>query len=142
MQQAIDLPSIAKDYYHGLIEPYPDTLTSRYISKSMKGWGFPYEEWPQGLKDEYDYNPTMARRLLAEAGYPEGFKTNIVVAADAEMNLLQIVKSYFAQIGIEMEIRQMDAAEFVSFVQINHQHDQLSHTPPELLVTQPHRSSS
>jgi len=129
MQQAIDLPTIAKDYYHGLVEPYPDTLTSRYISRSMKGWGFPYEEWPQGLKDEYAYNPTMAKRLLADAGYPNGFKTNIVVAADAEMNLLQIVKSYFAQIGIEMEIRQMEAAEFVSFVQINHQHDQLSHTP-------------
>jgi len=52
-----------------------------------------------------------------------------VVAADAEMDLLQIVKSYFAQIGIEMEIRPMEASEFVSFVQINHQHDQLSHTP-------------
>jgi ABC-type transport system substrate-binding protein len=129
MQQAIDLPTIAKDYYHGLVEPYPDTLTSRYISKSMKGWGFPYEEWPQDLKDEYAYNPTKAQRLLADAGYPGGFKTNIVVAADAEMDLLQIVKSYFAQIGIEMEIRPMEASEFVSFVQINHQHDQLSHTP-------------
>jgi peptide/nickel transport system substrate-binding protein len=129
MQQAIDLPAIAKNYYHGLIEPYPDTLTSRYISKSMKGWGFPYEEWPQELKDEYAYNPTMARQLLAEAGYPKGFKTNIVVAADAEMDLLQIVKSYFAQVGVDMEIKPMEAAEFVSFVQINHKHDQLSHTP-------------
>ena len=46
MQMAIDLPTIAKDYYHGLVEPYPSTVTSRY----MKGWGFPYEEWPQDLR--------------------------------------------------------------------------------------------
>ena len=61
MQQAIDLPTIARDYYHGLVEPYPDTLTSRYISKSMKGWGFPYEEWPKDLKDEYAYNPAIGQ---------------------------------------------------------------------------------
>ena len=38
--------------------------------------GFPYEEWPQDLKDEYAYNPTAAKKLLADAGYPNGFKTN------------------------------------------------------------------
>ena len=54
MQMAIDLPTIAKDYYHGLVDPYPSTVTSR----SLKGWGFPYEEWPQDLKDEYAYNPS------------------------------------------------------------------------------------
>ena len=44
----------------------------------MTGWGFPYAEWPQDLKDEYAYNPVAARKLLADAGYPNGFKTNIV----------------------------------------------------------------
>ena len=74
MQIALDLPGIAENYYKGTVEPYPSTLTSRY----MKGWGFPYEEWPQDLKDEYSYNPTAAKKLLADAGYPNGFKTNII----------------------------------------------------------------
>jgi len=36
----------------------------------MKPAGFPYEEWPQDLKDEYAYNPSAARKLLAVAGFP------------------------------------------------------------------------
>ena len=85
---AIDLQAIAKSYYGGLVDPYPATITSR----TMKGWGFPYEEWPQDLKDEYAYNPVAARQLLADAGYPHGFKTNVVANIAADMNMLQIIK--------------------------------------------------
>ena len=69
----------------------------------MKGWGFPYEEWPNDLKDEYTYNPTAARALLTEAGYPNGFKTNVITDAPNSLDLLKIVRSYFLQIGIDME---------------------------------------
>jgi peptide/nickel transport system substrate-binding protein len=125
MQMAIDLPTIAKEYYHSLVEPYPDTISSRY----MKGWGFPYQEWPQDLKDEYAFNPAAARQLLADAGYPNGFKTNIVADTAGDLDLLQIVKSFFAQVGIDMDIRHMETAAWQDFVQINRQHDQLAHRP-------------
>ena len=95
----------------------------------MKGWGFPYNEWPQDLKDEYAYNPPAAKKLLADAGYPNGFKTNIVADAAGDMDLLQIIKSYFARIGIDMEIRSMETSAWVSFVRISHKHDQLVHQP-------------
>jgi ABC-type transport system substrate-binding protein len=125
MQKAIDLQSISKNYYRGSVEPYPVTFTSRY----MKEWGLPYEEWPPDLKDEYAYNPAAAKALLAEAGYPNGFKTNIVVDKAADTNLLGIVKSYFAQVGIDMEIRMMQTDAWVDFVMIGHRHDQLAHHP-------------
>ena len=63
----------------------------------MTGWGFPYEDWPQELKDEYAYNPALAKILLAEAGYPDGFKTNVVADAHDDIELMRIVKSYFAK---------------------------------------------
>ena len=122
MQLAIDLSGIAKNYYKGSVEPYPSSLTSR----EMKGWGFPYEEWPQDLKDEYAYNPALARKLLADAGYPNGFKTNIVADTTGDMDLLQIVKEYFADIGIDMEIRPMDSTEWIAYVLNGHKHDQLA----------------
>jgi peptide/nickel transport system substrate-binding protein len=121
MQMAIDLPAIARNYYSGSADPSPSTLTSNY----MKGWGWPYEQWPQDLKDEYAYNPTMAKKLLADAGYPQGFKTNIVADTDGDMELLHIVKSYFSAIGIDMDIRPMETADLIAFAQTAHKHDQM-----------------
>ena len=126
IQMAIDLPTIAKTYYEGAVDPYPSTLTA---TRYMKGWGFPYEEWSQELKDEYAYNPTVAKQLLADAGYPHGFKTNVLATGDADMELLKIVQSYFAAIGIEMEIRVMKTADWIQYVEIDRKHDQLIYRP-------------
>jgi peptide/nickel transport system substrate-binding protein len=109
MQMALDLPAIATEHYHGLVDPYPSSVLSSYFSKAMKGWGFPYEEWPQDLKDEYAYNPRVAKQLLAESGYSNGFKTNIVVDTSSDMKLFEIIKLSFARIGIEMEVRPMES---------------------------------
>ena len=124
MQMALDLPTIAKDHYHGLIEPYPNTVISRHLFKVMPGWGFPYQDWPQDLKDEYAYNPAAAKQLLADAGYPNGFNTNIVVDIASDMELFQIIKFAFAQIGIEMEVRPMESNACTAFVEAR-KHDQL-----------------
>ena len=128
MQLAIDLPAIAKDYYLGTVEPYPTAFVSNLSpnTREMKGWGFPYQEWPQDLKDEYIYNPTKAKKLLAEAGYPNGFKTNIVADAAGDMDLLQVVKTHLARVGIDMEIRPMDSVSWYNYVLLGHKHDQMS----------------
>jgi ABC-type transport system substrate-binding protein len=125
MQLAVDLKGLAKNYYHGAVDPTPSTLTSRH----MTGWGYPYAEWPQDLKDEYAYNPALARQLLTEAGYPQGFKTNIIADTAGDMKLLDIIKSYFAAVGIDMEIRPMESTEWIAYVLNGHKHDQLAQRP-------------
>ena len=122
MQKAIDMPTIASNYYGGTANPTPQTLTSYYI----KGWGWPYDLWPQSLKDEYTYDPTAAKKLLADAGYPNGFKTNIVVDNANDLDLVQIVKSYFLAVGIDMEIRPMDAASLNTYLLTAHKNDGLA----------------
>ncbi len=123
MQMAIDLPTIAKTYYGGTCSPDPSTMTSNNMGM---GWGYPYSQWPQSLKDEYAFNPAAAKKLLADAGFPTGFKTNIVADAAGDMNLLQIVKSNFMDVGIDMEIRTMPTADWTAFVITNHKQDQLT----------------
>jgi ABC-type transport system substrate-binding protein len=43
------------------------------------------------------------------------------------MQLLQLVKSYFADVGIDMEIRPMESTDWTVFVINDHKHDQLTY---------------
>ena len=122
LQMAINLPDIAANYYAGTCSPDPLSLTSAYL----KGWGYPYSQWPQDLKDQYAYNPTQAKALLAAAGLPNGFNTNIVAQNVVDLNLLQVIKSYFAAINVNMDIRTMDSASFSSYVNVGHKNDGLA----------------
>jgi len=51
------------------------------------GWGYPYSGWAQSLKDSYAYDPVAAKKLLADAGYPNGFKTDIVFDSSGDSAL-------------------------------------------------------
>ena len=125
LQLAIDLPTIAKTYYDGFTSPDPCSLTSNYET----GYNFPYDQWPADLQAQYTYNPTEARQLLAAAGYPNGFNTDIVADNTVDTTLLQIVQSYFAAIGVQMSIKLMDPASANSFIQVSHAQDALAQRP-------------
>jgi len=122
LQLAIDLPTIASSFYSGSASPSPSSLTSNFET----GWGFPYSQWPQSLKDQYSYNPTKAKQLLSDAGFPNGFKTNIIVASNADMDLVQIVKAYFQAIGVDMSVQTMDPASWTTYVRTNHKADAMA----------------
>jgi peptide/nickel transport system substrate-binding protein len=122
LQMAIDLPTIAKTYYYGTVAPYPVAMTSQY----MTGWGDPYTQWPPDIQAQYAYNPTSAKQLLATAGYPNGFNTDIVVDSGYDMGLLQIIQSYFADIGVNLSIQVMDSATWQAFVGLGHKQDQMA----------------
>jgi len=104
LQMAIDLPTIAKSYYGGNATGEPVGIVSTFLT----GWCVPFDEWPADLKAEYTYNPTKAKELLAEAGYPDGFETNIVVPIGEDMALVEVVKSMFNDIGVDMTINAYD----------------------------------
>jgi peptide/nickel transport system substrate-binding protein len=76
--------------------------------KELEGYSYAYEDWSGELKDEYAYDPEGARELLADAGHPGGFATNAVATSAFDLELLQIIKSYFMDIGVDMEIKTFD----------------------------------
>jgi peptide/nickel transport system substrate-binding protein len=122
LQEAINLPQLANTYYNGLVSSNPVTLS---IS-TLTGWTFPYSQWPQSLKDEYTYNTTNAKALLAAAGYPNGFNTDVITTTTSDINLMEIVQSDFAAIGVTMSIQQLDPATWVSYVLRGHKEDALA----------------
>jgi|WetSurMetagenome_2_1015567.scaffolds.fasta_scaffold78776_2 peptide/nickel transport system substrate-binding protein len=104
LQLAINLPSIAKSYYGGTIDGDPVGI----ISENLDGWVTPYSEWPADLQQQYSYNPERGKQLLVEAGYPNGFDTDVVAAQGADIDLLEIVKAEFGEIGVNLTINAMD----------------------------------
>ncbi|WP_245152400.1 ABC transporter substrate-binding protein [Allopusillimonas soli] len=50
----------------------------------------------------YDYNPELSKKLLAEAGYPNGFQTSIV--AYRERNQTEAIISYLRAVGIDAKL--------------------------------------
>jgi len=121
LQMSINRDTIAKNYYSGLTDGLPAGLWSQ----SMKGYAYAYADWPQSLKDDYTYNPTGAKALLKEAGFPNGFDTNIYASSAQDLNLLQIYKAFFADIGVNADIQTMDSVSYDAFTRVN-KYDQMA----------------
>ncbi len=113
LNMAVNREELAKTYWGGTVDGKPAGLFSPY----SKGYAFPYSDWPQQLKDEYSYNPERAKQLLAEAGFPKGFKTNVVAGnTETDQDIVAMLQTYFAAINVDMEIRPMESVAFQNFV--------------------------
>lgn len=77
---------------------------------------------------KYEYNPTLAKELLAKAGYPNGFKTNMWVlpVSRAYMpdgkRVAEVVQADLAKIGIEAKITTYDYTTYLEKTK-NLEHD-------------------
>jgi len=111
MQMSIDLETIGETYLGGI----PGTPVGP-ISTAHEGFYAPYEEWPQDVKDGHAYNPEGAKALLAEAGYPDGFQTRFTLATTHDVDLASILVSYFAKIGVDMELDLKESGAWRTYV--------------------------
>ena len=111
-QLAQNLPLIAQTYYNGTVSPIPQTLT---LSTMGGGWGNPYPNWSADLQAQYAYNPTLAKQLLAQAGFPNGFTTVCVANNTSDLDLMQIINSNLAAIGITVNVTLMDNASWGTY---------------------------
>jgi peptide/nickel transport system substrate-binding protein len=67
--------------------------------------------------EAYEYNLSEAKKLLAEAGYPNGFKTTLITNDVKERaNLAEVLQSQLKGIGITVNIEVLEAGTFVERV--------------------------
>ena len=98
---AVDRAQIAKTALRGLGQPW-NSLSP------------PGATDPLDLTKECPYDPEKAKKLLAEAGYGPGkpFKFTMTInnSDPAHVEVAQALKSQFAKIGAEMDVRVVDYA--------------------------------
>jgi peptide/nickel transport system substrate-binding protein len=66
----------------------------------------------------YEYDPDQARKLLAEAGYPDGFKTTFVHPTGRyvqDARIADAVRSQLAEVGVQADLNTMEWAQYLAF---------------------------
>jgi peptide/nickel transport system substrate-binding protein len=107
---AVDKQAIIKSYYGGNAEMLAYPMHPTYI-----GYYEPLSQMPDAVKELYTYNPAKAKQLLAEAGHPNGFTFKVQMnSSSTEGDLVQMVASYLAKVGVKMEIQVMDYGAYFS----------------------------
>ncbi len=110
LTKAIDYKTIVKDLYVGKavyptapISPLPD-LKVNYL---------PLDECSDVIKDLYVFDPEKARKMLAEAGYPNGFSATILTQNnEANIDYLSIIKDMWSKVNVKIDIKPLETAVF------------------------------
>ena len=99
---AVNKQEIVKDYYSGNAELFAYPQHPDYL-----GYFEPLEAMPDSVKELFTYNPDKAKKLLAEAGCPNGFtfKVQVCSCSPDHMDLLPLVAAYLEQVGVKIEIQ-------------------------------------
>jgi ABC-type transport system substrate-binding protein len=98
IEYAIDRPAIVKTLGHGYWHPLTQLATEAVYGYDPSVEGRPY-------------NPAKARQLLAEAGYPNGFRIKLIGGEGTELlKVFTMVQTYLAEVGIKAEIEIADPA--------------------------------
>ena len=116
----------------GAPNPFKDIRVRRAVAHSinleeiikyvMDGSAYPASQVLSNFAPDYNpnikrpaYDPKLAKKLLAEAGYPNGFVSNFDVTNDAYINDVQVAEAIAAQlgkIGIRMKVISQPKAVF------------------------------
>jgi len=137
----VDAPQIAWDYVfmNVLEKPFDNmqvrqainyAINSEKIQKVLAGQGSALNQiYPDGMpgyqadKQYYSYDPAKAKQLLAEAGFPNGFKTTFYGHnVEPFPKLAQAIQADLKDVGIQADIKLMDRATYWDFTSLKKSH--------------------
>ena len=119
LNMAVNKKEIISNFFNGNAElhtyPFPPTFKDVYT---------PIDKLTPAAKLVYSYDPEKAKKLLAEAGYPNGFTFKAQIANNNQvyLDLAQMIVSYLDKIGVKLVLEPMDYPSWLStMMKKNHQ---------------------
>ncbi len=112
LMMAIDFNGLVKNLFGGeaQIITWPVVYNPSYKNAYLS-----LDEAPDSVKELYSYNPTKAKQLLSDAGFPNGFKTTVICNAStagspSQPDYFSVIKQMWSKVGVDLTI---DARETV-----------------------------
>jgi peptide/nickel transport system substrate-binding protein len=108
LYQAIDIDSLMRVTMRGLGQP-----TGTLIAPQVNGW-------TEGLHKRMPFDQEAAKKLLAEAGYPQGFEVDFACPNNRYINdeeICQAVTAMWSRIGVRAKLRTLPLVTYFPMIQ-------------------------
>ena len=100
LNHAVDKDALIKSVLRGQAAPLGALIPNSY----------PYGSNP-ALKP-FAYDPGRAKKLLAEAGLPNGFETSLTCPTTQPRTICEALAAYWGQVGIRTQVKVIDSAAY------------------------------
>ncbi len=111
LMMATNFDAIKTQLYGGDAE----TLVWPVASQNAPDVIDPLDKMPQAVQALYRYNTDGAKRLLADAGYPGGFKASVVcTSSSSDVDAMSVVAAMWSQIGVSLQIQPTETVAYQS----------------------------
>src|SRR6267142_892728 len=110
MSLAIDRKTIIEQAYEGVGVMNPP------IPAGLREWSVPFDKLGEGAK-YYKHDPAEAKRLLAAAGYPNGFPASMCFTTYGStllVDIMQMVTKDLKSVGIDAKVDQKEYGAYIS----------------------------
>lgn len=108
LYQAIDINSIVRVTLRGLGQ-----ATGTLVAPQVNGW-------TEGVHKRFPYDPEASKKLLADAGYPNGFEVDFACPNNRYINdeeICQAVTAMWSRIGVKAKLRTMPLVTYFPMIQ-------------------------
>jgi len=110
MSLAIDRKTIIEQAYEGVGVMNPP------VPAGLREWSVPFDKLGEGAK-YYKHDPAEAKRLLAAAGYPNGFPASMCFTTYGStllVDIMQMVTKDLKSVGIDAKVDQKEYGAYIS----------------------------